>query len=239
MYRSAMLSPYWCNQKRVTDNIGENWSSQKKFKHSGQYQKKYTFCPRCHHVGIHNFSPGGTAPIKRLDTPTHSRVFLYFYCFLHCRIIVETSKLWNNTFNHVVIKVLFEILLSSHLCLDDSFAHSWHSRNELHEVVSHLECFSSSLEGVPTYTEHLLAPFPSLCGQTHPNPSQLGGGQVIVEARSSDAGLHHTPSWSNIPYTAWSCVLGHFPIEKQMIVTLSPNQMGWRIAAECCGSHAG
>ena len=34
-------------------------------------------------------------------------------------------------------------------------------------------------------------------------------------------------------------VLGHCPVEKQMIVPLSPNQMGWCIAAECCGSHAG
>jgi hypothetical protein len=34
-------------------------------------------------------------------------------------------------------------------------------------------------------------------------------------------------------------VLGHCPVEKQMIVPLSPNQMGWRIASECCGSHAG
>ena len=32
------------------------------------------------------------------------------------------------------------------LCLDDSFAHSWHSLNQLH-----LECFSNSLEGVTTY----------------------------------------------------------------------------------------
>ena len=34
-------------------------------------------------------------------------------------------------------------------------------------------------------------------------------------------------------------VLGHCPVEKQMIVPLIANQMGWRIAAECCGSHAG
>jgi hypothetical protein len=34
-----------------------------------------------------------TVPVKRLDTPTHSRVFLYFYYFLHCTIIVKTSKL--------------------------------------------------------------------------------------------------------------------------------------------------
>ena len=49
---------------------------------------------------------------------------------------------------------MFEILQSSPLCLDDSFAHSWHSLNQLNE-----ECLSNSLEGVPTYAEHLLAAF--------------------------------------------------------------------------------
>jgi hypothetical protein len=34
-------------------------------------------------------------------------------------------------------------------------------------------------------------------------------------------------------------VLGHFPVKKQMIVPPIANQMGWRIAAECCSSHAG
>ena len=34
-------------------------------------------------------------------------------------------------------------------------------------------------------------------------------------------------------------VLGHCPVEKQMIVPLSANQIAGRIAAECCGSHAG
>uniref|UniRef100_A0A674DS39 Uncharacterized protein n=1 Tax=Salmo trutta TaxID=8032 RepID=A0A674DS39_SALTR len=34
-----------------------------------------------------------TVPVKSLDTPTHSRVFLYFDYFLHCRTIVKTSKL--------------------------------------------------------------------------------------------------------------------------------------------------
>ena len=42
-----------------------------------------------------------------------------------------------------------------------------------------------------------------------------------------------------IALTVWRCVLGHCPVEKQMIVPLSSNQMGWHIAAECCGSHAG
>jgi hypothetical protein len=34
-------------------------------------------------------------------------------------------------------------------------------------------------------------------------------------------------------------VLDHCPVEKQMMVPLNINQMGWSIAAECCGSHAG
>ena len=52
------------------------------------------------------------------------------------------------------------------LCLDDSFATFWNSLNQLH-----LECFSNSLEGVPTYAEHLLAAFPSFLQS---NSSQLG-----------------------------------------------------------------
>ena len=34
-----------------------------------------------------------TVSVESLDRPTHSRVFLHFYYFLHCRIIVKTSKL--------------------------------------------------------------------------------------------------------------------------------------------------
>ena len=34
-------------------------------------------------------------------------------------------------------------------------------------------------------------------------------------------------------------VLGHCPVEKQMIVLLSANQMGWCITVEYCGRHAG
>ena len=118
-------------------------------------------------------------------------------------------------------------------CLDVSFVPFWRSLNQLH-----LECFSNSLEGVPTYVENLFAAFPSLCGPTHPKPSQLGWGRVIVEARSSDAALI-TIFLGQIALTQPGGVLGHCPVEKQMIVPLSTNQMGWRIAAECCGSHAG
>jgi hypothetical protein len=94
---------------------------------------------------------------------------------------------------------------------------------------SHRECFSNSLEGVPTYAEHLLDVITSLHVPNHPK-SQLGWGQVIVEARLSNAALHHSPSWSNSSYTAWRCVLGRYPVEKVMIVPLSANKMGWRIA---------
>ena len=64
---------------------------------------------------------------------------------------------------------IFEIHQIATRCLDDRFAHFWYSLNQLH-----LKCFSNSPEGVPTYAEHLLAAFPSLCGPTHPKPSQFG-----------------------------------------------------------------
>ena len=61
-----------------------------------------------------------------------------------------------------------EILQIASICLD-SHAHSWHSL-----IHSQQEGFSNGREGVPTYAEHLLVAFPSLCDPTHPKPSQLG-----------------------------------------------------------------
>jgi hypothetical protein len=58
-----------------------------------------------------------------------------------------------------------------------------------------------------------------------------------VEAMSSDAALHLL--LVQIALIPPGGVLGHCLVEKLMIVPLSPNQMGWRIPAECCGSHAG
>ena len=68
-----------------------------------------------------------------------------------------------------LIKMYFRFFKVAPLCLDDRFPRSWHSLNQLH-----LECFSNSLEGVPTYAEHLLAAFNSLCDPTQPKPFQLG-----------------------------------------------------------------
>ena len=68
-------------------------------------------------------------------------------------------------FKYILYLTFFKVAT---LCLDDSFAHSWHS------LKHQLECFSNDLEGVPTHAEHLLAAFASLCGPTHPTPSQLG-----------------------------------------------------------------
>jgi hypothetical protein len=38
--------------------------------------------------------------------------------------------------HQIKIYFKFEILQIATLCLDDSFAHSWHSLNQLHEVVT-------------------------------------------------------------------------------------------------------
>ena len=77
---------------------------------------------------------------------------------------------------------------------------------------SHLKWFSSSLEGVLCSAEHLVAALPSLCVPTHPKPSQLGLGWVILEASPSDTALHHSPSWSDSHYKAWRCVLVLCPV---------------------------
>ena len=42
-----------------------------------------------------------------------------------------------------------------------------------------------------------------------------------------------------IALTQLRSVFGNCPVQKQMIVPLSTNQMGWHITAECCGIHAG
>jgi hypothetical protein len=60
-----------------------------------------------------------------------------------------------------------------------------------------------------------------------------------VKARSSDAALHHITFLGQIVLTQLGGVLGYCLVEKQMLVPRSANQMGWCIAAECCGSHAG
>ena len=110
--------------------------------------------------------------------------------------------------------------------------HTWHSLNQLH-----IECFSNSLEGVPTYNEHLLTAFPSLCSPTHPKPSIV---LRLVDWRPGHLMQHSiTLLLGQIVLTQPGGVLGHCPAEKQMIVPLSANQLGWRIAAECCCSHAG
>ena len=74
---------------------------------------------------------------------------------------------------------------------------------------------------------------------THPKPSQL-------RLRSGDLWrpghlMQHsiTLLLGKIALTQPGGVLGHCPVEKQMIVPHIPNKMGWRITAECCGSHAG
>jgi hypothetical protein len=132
------------------------------------------------------------------------------------------------------------------LCIHESFAHSWHSLNKLH-----LECFSNSLEGVSHMLSTCWLLFLLSAVQLIPNylnwfeegclwrPGLLRwadcGGHVIW------CSTHHSPSWSYSPYTAWKCV-GSLSYWIQMIlntnVPLSPNQMGWHIVAECCGSHA-
>ena len=116
------------------------------------------------------------------------------------------------------IQIYFRFFKVTTLYLDDSFAHYWHSLNQLH-----LECFSNSL-GSSHICWEFVDCFSFTLRSNSSQPPQLGWGQLIVVVRSSDAALHHSPSWSNSQYPAWRCVLGHCPVEKQMIVP-SSNQI--------------
>jgi hypothetical protein len=135
-------------------------------------------------------------------------VFLYFYSFLHCRRIVKTSKLWNNTWNHVVTRkcetnqnILYLTFFKvATLCLDDNFAHACHSLNQLH-----LESFSNRLEGVHTCWA-LVGCF-SITLRS--NSSQT----ISIGLRPGDWRPGHLMQHSitllfckNSPYTAWRCV---------------------------------
>ena len=119
-------------------------------------------------------------------------------------------------------------------CLDDSFAHSWHSLKQLH-----LELFPSVLKEFPYMLSTCWLLFHHSVVQLIPNHLNWVEVRWLWRPGHLMHALHHSPSWSNSLYTVWRCVLDHCPIKKQMIVPLSTNQMGGHIAAECCGSHAG
>ena len=60
--------------------------------------------------------------------------------------------------------------------------------------------------------------FPSLCGPTHPKPGHRMQQSIALLL-------------GQLALTQPGGVFAHCQVEKQMIVPLSPNQMGWRIAA--------
>ena len=53
---------------------------------------------------------GQTVPDNSLYTHNYSTFFLYFYYFLHCKIIVKTSTLWNNTYGIMLFFRLFKVV---------------------------------------------------------------------------------------------------------------------------------
>jgi hypothetical protein len=87
-----------------------------------------------------------TVPVKGLDTSTLSRVFLYFLLFPALQnnsedINTRKRHTWNPVVSKKVLNKSKYILYLrffkvATLCLDDSFAHAWHSLNQLHEVVT-------------------------------------------------------------------------------------------------------
>ena len=105
------------------------------------------------HLGPHLLPPTAvTKPNLENDATSQKfghtysfKGFLYFYYFPHCRIVLKTSTPWNNSYGYILTKkvlnkwkyILFlRFFKVATLCLNDSFAHSWQSLNQLHEVVT-------------------------------------------------------------------------------------------------------
>ena len=170
-----------------------------------------------------------TVPVKSLDSPTHSMVFLYFYYFLHSKIMEKTSKLLKNTWNHVVTtsvksKYIFYSSKVATLAFSQTaspgilFQQSCRRSHICWELVGRFP-FTSAIQLIPNHLD--LVEVGGLCRPGHLMQHSI------------------TLLLGKIALTQPGGVLGHCPVEKQMTVGLSPNQMGWHIAAEWCGSDAG
>jgi hypothetical protein len=118
-------------------NCGKDWSQTGPASMWKAFNTLYSPCvDKCMFCSVLKCTIKRIVPIKSLDTPTHSRVFLYFLKLF--------STLQNNSddiktmkwhiWNHVVTKkVLNKFFKVATLCLDDSCAHSWHSLHQLHK----------------------------------------------------------------------------------------------------------
>jgi hypothetical protein len=90
--------------------------------------------------------------------------------------------------------------------------------------------FPTVLKEFPHMLSTCWLAFSSLFGPIHPKPFWRPGHlmQHSITLLFNQTALAHPGG-----------VLGHCPVEKQMIVPLSANNTGMHISEECCGSHAG
>lgn len=109
----------------------------------------------------------------------------------------------------------------------------YYSKQPLVALITALHTNILSMSFMKWFSKILLAVF---CGPSPPKPSRLGLGQMTVEVRPSDAAFHHSPSWSNSPYTGWRCVWGHCHVGK---INDQLNPLGWRFAAVCILTQEG
>ena len=125
-----------------------------------------------------------TVPVKNLDTPTHSRVFLYFDYFIHCIIIVKTSNYEITHMESCRSQISVKQIKIFVLIFDSSKQPPFALMTALHTLGILSTSFTRN--AFPT----VLKEFPRMLstywllflhGSTHPKPSQLGdyGGQVI------------------------------------------------------------
>ena len=154
-----------------------------------------------------------TVQTKSFDTPSHSMSFLYFHDYENCRFTLKASKLWINTCGIIYLtKKVWNNWKVATFCFDYCFAHSWHSLDELQEVVT--------WNGLPT----VLKEFPEMLSTCWPfclhsavqlTPNHLDWVQVRWLWRPGHLAQHPINLLlGQIALTQPGGVWGHCPVEK-------------------------
>uniref|UniRef100_A0A674BQQ1 F-box and WD repeat domain containing 4 n=1 Tax=Salmo trutta TaxID=8032 RepID=A0A674BQQ1_SALTR len=167
--------------------------------------------------------PRGTVPMNDkvwsvAISPTQSLLRLKRHCcaFFTTLSVCELLCCLGSEFQRDagVLDIVYESPFQQLTCGYDTYIRSWDLRLSPRKCVMEWEePHDSALYCIQTDGNHMIA-----SGSSYYGTIRMWDNSPVW---SSDAALRHSPSWSNSPYTAWRCVLGHCPVDKQMIVPLT------------------
>ena len=92
------------------------------------------------------------------------------------------------------------------------------SQMNCRKIIGDVECFSNSLEGVPTYAEHLLAAFPSLCDPTVEQCKHIEGWTGVILNTYCVCSYSFQSTWRSSPSsTGLPCTTHSWPVVRSTV----------------------